>query len=94
MADNPKVKQRWFAGVHADVGGGYAQCGLSDITLQWMMAEAAGLGLTLLPGIDAQLAPDPHGLLHDSVTGILNCCIPARAAYRGLSPEVPMSMPA
>lgn len=67
---NPRVKQRWFVGVHSDVGGGYAQCGLSDIPLRWMMSEAEGLGLELLPGIDSQLAPNPHGLLHDSVTGV------------------------
>ncbi|HFP9377025.1 TPA: DUF2235 domain-containing protein [Raoultella ornithinolytica] len=95
VADNPKVKQRWFAGVHADVGGGYAQCGLSDITLQWMMTEAAGLGLMLLPGIDAQLAPDPHGLLHDSVTGIfklLHTCPRSVPRIVAGSPDVDASV--
>ncbi|MFQ6393924.1 DUF2235 domain-containing protein [Nocardia sp. KC 131] len=40
-----RVKQVWFAGVHSDVGGGYAECGLSDLTLQWMVAEAESVGL-------------------------------------------------
>jgi uncharacterized protein (DUF2235 family) len=30
------VEQVWFSGVHSNVGGGYADSGLSDITLNWM----------------------------------------------------------
>lgn len=37
------VKQVWFAGAHADVGGGYPKRGLADITLAWMLGEAASL---------------------------------------------------
>jgi uncharacterized protein (DUF2235 family) len=43
---NQRVKQVWFEGVHSDIGGGYVECGLSDITLQWMVAEAESVGLT------------------------------------------------
>jgi len=39
------VEQVWFAGVHSNVGGGYPDCGLSDIALEWMMSKAAALGL-------------------------------------------------
>lgn len=41
------VKQVWFAGVHADVGGGYceAKSGLAKITLAWMIEEAEAHGL-------------------------------------------------
>jgi uncharacterized protein (DUF2235 family) len=43
------VEQVWFAGVHADVGGGYKRSDddklLSDIPLAWMTAEAATAGL-------------------------------------------------
>ena len=35
-----KVKQVWFCGVHTDVGGGYPECGLSDISLVWMIDRA------------------------------------------------------
>jgi hypothetical protein len=31
--------------VHSDVGGGYPRTGLSDITLKWMIEEAAAYGL-------------------------------------------------
>jgi len=35
------VRQVWFAGVHSDIGGGYAEeeSGLSKITLKWMLDE-------------------------------------------------------
>lgn len=32
--------ERWFAGAHADIGGGYQQRGLSDLTLDWMVERA------------------------------------------------------
>jgi len=44
------VKEVWFAGVHADVGGGYGPKDgklLSDVPLAWMAAEAAKHGLAL-----------------------------------------------
>ncbi|CAD6970490.1 unnamed protein product [Tilletia controversa] len=33
------VKQCWFKGSHPDVGGGFYEHGLSDITLAWMVAQ-------------------------------------------------------
>jgi uncharacterized protein (DUF2235 family) len=39
------VEQVWFSGVHCDVGGGYPETGLSDITLSWMMGKANALGV-------------------------------------------------
>lgn len=38
---NRSLKQRWFPGVHCDVGGSYAEesCGLSDAALGWMCEE-------------------------------------------------------
>ncbi|KAG8718714.1 hypothetical protein FRC09_012232 [Ceratobasidium sp. 395] len=33
------LKQVWFPGAHADVGGGYAQHELADISLAWMVGE-------------------------------------------------------
>ncbi len=43
--ENIAVEQRWFPGVHCNVGGGYANRGLSDQTLLWLVekAELAGL---------------------------------------------------
>jgi uncharacterized protein (DUF2235 family) len=42
---DPRVKQVWFEGAHSDVGGGYAQTGLSDTSLLWMAREAHAAGL-------------------------------------------------
>ncbi len=61
--------QRWFPGVHCDVGGGYVETGLSDRALQWMMEEAEDRGLRFHDGAKKQLAPAALGVLHDSVTG-------------------------
>ncbi|WP_181880975.1 DUF2235 domain-containing protein [Crenobacter cavernae] len=55
------IKQVWFAGVHADVGGGYPEKGLSDITLSWMAAEIASLENPLPIDLN-QLLPTPAPL--------------------------------
>lgn len=41
------IKQVWFAGVHADIGGGYpeVESGLSKYPLAWMIEEAVTVGL-------------------------------------------------
>lgn len=47
--DSVDMAQVWFAGVHADVGGGYARAKskglLSDLPLAWMTREAMASGL-------------------------------------------------
>ena len=37
------LEQVYFTGVHCDVGGGYTETGLSDITLSWMMQKAVAI---------------------------------------------------
>jgi uncharacterized protein (DUF2235 family) len=39
------VEQVWFAGTHSNVGGGYEDCGLSDLAFEWMTQKASGCGL-------------------------------------------------
>ncbi|MEO6522834.1 MAG: DUF2235 domain-containing protein [Mucilaginibacter sp.] len=39
------MKQVWFSGVHSNVGGGYPDHGLSDLTLKWMSDQARSCGL-------------------------------------------------
>jgi len=48
-APEQTLEQRWFVGAHCDVGGGYADRRLSDMTLRWMQDKAGGLGLALTP---------------------------------------------
>ena len=40
-----QLEQCWFAGVHSNVGGGYADCQLSNYCLQWLIEKAEGAGL-------------------------------------------------
>ncbi len=54
------MEQVWFAGVHCDVGGSYADdpngTALSDITLAWMMNKATALGLEFVPAVQSAFA--------------------------------------
>ena len=34
-----KLKQCWFPGVHSNIGGSYADAGISNITLAWMISQ-------------------------------------------------------
>ena len=44
---NQRIEQVWFAGAHSDIGGGYPEHGISDITLRWMASKAEEAGLRL-----------------------------------------------
>ena len=76
------VKQVWFTGVHADVGGGYAQDGLADVALQWMIDEAGTRGLHCYPQMLDQIRPDAWGIIHNSYRGLF-----------GLLPSRPRNIP-
>ncbi len=74
--DSSDVKQVWFAGAHADVGGGYKDRALADIPLRWMAQEAEEAGLKLdwsmLPQGDANpLAPQHESRLSWSQKDLL-----------------------
>lgn len=80
-AGSQVLEQVWFSGVHCDVGGGYAESGLSDIALLWMIekARAFGLDVTQPPAVavrakdvspgesaEVEVAPDAMGPIHES----------------------------
>ncbi len=69
-----RLKQLWFAGDHSDLGGGYAETGLSDLTLGWMVNEARAVPNGLITDQAAyaalQLHPDPLGVQHDPRRGL------------------------
>ena len=63
-----RFEQVWFAGVHSDVGGSYAEneARLSDVALKWMLGEAQSLPESIL--VDPsylRLSPSPAGMQHD-----------------------------
>jgi uncharacterized protein (DUF2235 family) len=84
-AEPQDILQVWFAGVHADIGGGYPEkeSGLSKYPLLWMIDEATKCGLTVNQATVNQLAwgvqrkgspysyvvPDVRGDLHTSLSG-------------------------
>jgi len=67
-----RIQQVWFAGVHANVGGGYPDDGLAFTALNWMMDEAAAAGLRYDRLIRDEIAAhvNPDGEHYDSRSGI------------------------
>ena len=67
--DDQCVEQRWFAGVHSNIGGGYPNTGLSDLALLWMVEKAKSLGLAFDESSLNNLRPNSDGKLYKSYTG-------------------------
>jgi uncharacterized protein (DUF2235 family) len=73
-----RLSQVWFSGVHSNVGGGYPDDALANVSLNWMMAEAADCDLRFKsePTDDpdalkqARAAQDKDGRLYDSRSGL------------------------
>lgn len=77
-----QLKQRWFRGCHADIGGqlsGFeAARGLADIPLHYMLEEAEDSGLPLPSGWRNRLVRDPAAPSVGSWSGLGALCL-ARA---------------
>ncbi|EPX77151.1 DUF2235 domain-containing protein [Litoreibacter arenae] len=76
-SNDPEIKEVWFAGVHSDVGGGYADDEASLDPLLWMIREAEAKGISL---IDSEVAAlenrrTANAIIHDSRSGL-------KSAYR------------
>jgi uncharacterized protein (DUF2235 family) len=73
-----QLLQVWFTGMHANVGGGYPDDSLANVSLSWMMAEARQSGLVFKEIKDAEpdallatdSAKDKDGRLYDSRSGV------------------------
>jgi uncharacterized protein (DUF2235 family) len=63
-----KIEQRWFAGVHSNVGGGYLDTGLSDLALAWLAGSANAAGLCYHAEVVKQIKGDYKGVLRNSYT--------------------------
>ena len=71
--DPDRLTQVWFPGMHADVGGGYPDEGLSLVPLCWMIDEAAKKGLKFEDVIveEYRAIASPTGRMYDSRAGIV-----------------------
>jgi uncharacterized protein (DUF2235 family) len=81
------LEQAWFAGVHSNVGGGYAPDGLANEALHWMVEKAEGLGLEFDAGYLQPFRPCFNSRLRDSMT-------PMYFAMRPLTREVAATLAA
>jgi len=67
------LKQCWFTGCHADIGGGYRAHDLADLTLTWMLAnveDALSLDFKYLYSLPHPVARWGEQKPHDPDTGI------------------------
>jgi len=71
FAEDKRITQNWFAGVHSDIGGGYPrdESQLSDITLNWMVDAARQHGMEFIADVMDYLDPKSTGMMHDSYEG-------------------------
>lgn len=71
--DFAHVEQRWFAGAHSNVGGGYENDLLAQVPLRWMAGKAAAHGLAFTGLTD--LDEDPDGCaIRDSFGEMMSGC--------------------
>jgi uncharacterized protein (DUF2235 family) len=62
IKDEEHVKQVWFAGVHSDIGGSYEVEGgisLSYNSLNWMIREVEGIGLSIEEHLKKEISKPP-----------------------------------
>ncbi|MEO6091437.1 MAG: DUF2235 domain-containing protein [Novosphingobium sp.] len=69
--EHPRLQQVWFAGMHADVGGGYPDEALSYVSLGWMIEHAELAGVRLLKEFRERIfeVRNVFGPIHDSRGG-------------------------
>lgn len=78
LTSQEKVTQAWFAGVHANVGGGYPDDALAHIPMYWIWKEAKDCGLDFKASptadpdafLSARSKEDKDGRLYDSRSGL------------------------
>ncbi len=73
QANAQVLEQCWFAGAHANVGGGYEAHGLSDVTLAWMAAKVMpllALDLDQLTAKQDRREPWAEDAIVDSAHGV------------------------
>ncbi len=64
--DGQTMEQRWFAGVHSNVGGGYTNDGLANVAFRWILDGAVARGLQIDPDYVKYFRPWMGDSLYDS----------------------------
>lgn len=80
LTNSTIVNEVWFAGAHADVGGGYgaAPNGLNRVSMAWMISELSatlGMPLTVSEVTDADRLSAAHWSMGDSPANFRSRCI-------------------
>lgn len=70
--EGQSVEQMWFPGVHSNVGGGYPDRSLADVSLQWMVQKAKDAGLAFDQSVENYHPLEPYhkGKIEKSRKGI------------------------
>lgn len=71
IGDKQAMEQVWFLGAHTDIGGGYDETGLSDISLNWMVTQAMDHGLLVFDKSILKFEGNPNATMHDARKGRL-----------------------
>jgi uncharacterized protein (DUF2235 family) len=66
------IRERWFAGMHSDVGGGYPDDAVAMDPLLWIMSAAEAKGLRFASGakVGFETRLYPRAVIHDSRAGL------------------------
>lgn len=62
------LEQRWFAGCHANVGGGYVHDGVANVPFRWLLDEARKFGLNADKDYFKHYNPYLQDRLYDSMS--------------------------
>jgi hypothetical protein len=80
------IEQIWFPGVHSDIGGGYEDDTLANLSLAWMLER-----LRVLTGLHFPIVVNTEGKVlgpaHDERTGFGQFWLPAARSIRGLAKD-------
>src|SRR5262249_33113740 len=60
------MEQRWFAGVHSNIGGGYLHDGLANVTFHWILEGAIAQGRKVDQDFVAHYVPYAKHTMYDS----------------------------
>jgi hypothetical protein len=89
-----RLEQVWFRGAHSDVGGGYSDSRLSDVTLSWMVNRANKVGLGLpesclrIPPGGPSTAEPRDSIGHMWVAGVWPRSFPTALGTDEYSPDI------